>query len=269
MPVEPAKHACLEMKHTLEQSSPAGGPRRVEKRIVVIHSYVCLTAAVKTRQTQADTAARLLDAAERLFGELGYDGVGMRALAQEAKVNLAAATYHFGSKKALFLETFLRRLRAVNEARLKLLDQASAASANPVLAVETILDCLMRPSFEMGLAHPAFGELLARTLGSPPPFLQPELQREMEPNVRVFIAALERALPGLPEAVLRLRLMMSMGPLLMLTVQMGKARGARRQAQDAQVLREVVRFAASGMESAPAGADARHLMRLLRAGQPR
>jgi len=32
----------------------------------------------------ASTAQRLLDAAERLFGEHGYNGVGMRALAQAA-----------------------------------------------------------------------------------------------------------------------------------------------------------------------------------------
>ena len=41
------------------------------------------------------TAQKLLDTAERLFGEHGYSGVGMRALAQAAKVNLAATTYHF------------------------------------------------------------------------------------------------------------------------------------------------------------------------------
>jgi AcrR family transcriptional regulator len=55
---------------------------------------------------------RLLDSAERLFGEHGYNGVGMRALAERAQVNLAATTYHFGSKKALYVETFLRRFRA-------------------------------------------------------------------------------------------------------------------------------------------------------------
>jgi len=37
----------------------------------------------------------------------------MRALADHAHVNLAATTYHFGSKKTLYVETFLRRFRAV------------------------------------------------------------------------------------------------------------------------------------------------------------
>ena len=42
------------------------------------------------KHNSAGTAQRLLDSAERLFGEHGYNGVGMRALAQHAKVNLAA-----------------------------------------------------------------------------------------------------------------------------------------------------------------------------------
>jgi len=37
---------------------------------------------------EQETVQRLLDTAERLFGEHGYDGVGMRILAAEAKVNL-------------------------------------------------------------------------------------------------------------------------------------------------------------------------------------
>jgi hypothetical protein len=49
----------------------------------------------KTIRANVDkqTTERLLDAAERLFAEHGYDGVGMRALAEEAGVNLGAALH--------------------------------------------------------------------------------------------------------------------------------------------------------------------------------
>lgn len=220
---------------------------------------------MKKRQTQGDTAARLLDAAERLFGEQGYDAVGMRALAQEAKVNLAAATYHFGSKKALFVETFLRRLRAVNGARIRMLDEASDRSRAP--DVETILDCLMRPPFQMGLEHPAFGALLARTMGDPPPFLHAVLRQEMEPNTQRFVAALKQALPHLSDGLLRFRVALAMGPLLMLTTQMSLRR-TRNAAQDEGVLKEVIRFAASGMTSPPAGADEAQMKRLMQMKPP-
>lgn len=47
----------------------------------------------------------LLKAAERLFIERGYQAVSTRDLAEEAKVNLGAIQYHFGSKAGLFVET--------------------------------------------------------------------------------------------------------------------------------------------------------------------
>jgi AcrR family transcriptional regulator len=55
----------------------------------------------------------LLDTAERLFDEHGYDA-GMRALAEEAKVNLGTAIYHYSSEEALCIKTFMRRFRPAN-----------------------------------------------------------------------------------------------------------------------------------------------------------
>lgn len=212
-----------------------------------------------------DTAQRLLDAAERLFGAHGYSGVGMRALAQAAKVNLQAATYHFGSKKGLYLETFLRRFRVVNSERLRLLEEAQDRAAGEPLDVEVIVDCMMRPPFSVGLAHPAFSELLSRTLVSPPPFLHAVLRREMEPNLAVFLGALQRALPRMPESVLKLRMLLATGPIVMFTQQMGRMVTKRDSAREEAVLKELVRFASGGLLSAPVSLDAEHVRRL----QPR
>src|ERR1039457_3856450 len=96
---------------------------------------------------ERETTERLLDTAERLFGEHGYDGVGMRLLADEANVNLGAATYHFGSKEALYIETFMRRFRPTNAERLQLLREAEAEAEGRPLAVERIVDCMIRPPF--------------------------------------------------------------------------------------------------------------------------
>jgi len=82
------------------------------------------------------TVPRLLDTAERLFGELGYDGVGMRMLADEAKVNLGAATYHYGSKEALYIETFMRGFRPVNAERLRLFQDAETQAGGKPVSVE-------------------------------------------------------------------------------------------------------------------------------------
>ena len=57
-----------------------------------------------------DTRERILDAAEHLFMEHGYDGTSMRQITGDAAVNLAAVNYHFGSKESLMQEVFRRRL---------------------------------------------------------------------------------------------------------------------------------------------------------------
>ena len=50
------------------------------------------------------TRRRILAAASELFAERGFHGTTMRDIAERARVNLAAAHYHFGSKQALYLE---------------------------------------------------------------------------------------------------------------------------------------------------------------------
>jgi AcrR family transcriptional regulator len=201
---------------------------------------------------ERETAEHLLDAAERLFGEHGYDGVGMRMLAEEAKVNLGAATYHFGSKQALYVETFMRRFRPTNAARLKLLREAQAEAKGGRLPAEKVVDCMVRPPFLLRFEHPGFHALLARNLFMPPPFLHAAIHREMEPNMEVFIAALHRSLPEVPEDLLRLRIMFGMAALLMVAMPAGNARPARNHKLEESILKELVRFIAAALQSEPA-----------------
>ncbi len=51
---------------------------------------------------KGDTAARILEAADALLGERGYDGVSMRDIARRAGVNKALVFYHWKSKEDLF-----------------------------------------------------------------------------------------------------------------------------------------------------------------------
>jgi AcrR family transcriptional regulator len=64
---------------------------------------------------------RILDAAEALFAERGYDGVTLRQIASEARVDVALASYHFGKKLDLFNAVFERRADALNRSRLEAL----------------------------------------------------------------------------------------------------------------------------------------------------
>lgn len=52
----------------------------------------------------ADTREALLASARRLFARRGYDGTSIRAITADAGANLGAVTYHFGSKRALYVQ---------------------------------------------------------------------------------------------------------------------------------------------------------------------
>jgi len=202
-------------------------------------------------QVRPATSDKLLDAAERLFAEHGYDGVGMRALADEAGVNLNAATYHFGTKEKLYIETFMRRFRSVSAGRLDLLRQAEAKARGKGLAVETIVECLMRPPFQAVLDHPHFPALLARNLFLPPSFLRDILEAELQPSLEPFVRALARALPRLPPPLLMVRLMFSGGSLLMFAAHQGGAERRKRihPTLVEVIFRELVRFVSIGLRA--------------------
>ncbi|MEO8847906.1 MAG: helix-turn-helix domain-containing protein, partial [Casimicrobiaceae bacterium] len=81
------------------------------------------------RRAPSATKERILDAAEHLFMQLGFDATSLRAITGDAEVNLAAANYHFGSKEELFEAVLTRRLDPMNQRRLALLTEYEYASA--------------------------------------------------------------------------------------------------------------------------------------------
>jgi AcrR family transcriptional regulator len=58
---------------------------------------------------KTDKKDHILDVAERVFAEHGFDGASTRLISGEAGVNMAMLNYYFGSKEGLFLAVFERR----------------------------------------------------------------------------------------------------------------------------------------------------------------
>ena len=59
---------------------------------------------------KSDKKDHILDVAERVFSDLGFDGSSTRMISGEAGVNMAMLNYYFGSKEGLFLAVFDRKL---------------------------------------------------------------------------------------------------------------------------------------------------------------
>jgi AcrR family transcriptional regulator len=75
---------------------------------------------------------RLLDAAEKLFCQKGYDGTSVRDLTMEAHCNVAAVNYYFGGKDKLYLEMFNRQMQAIVELQSGTIEK-HLSSRNPTL----------------------------------------------------------------------------------------------------------------------------------------
>ena len=149
-----------------------------------------------------DTRVRILDAAEALFTEQGFEATTLRQITGAAEVNLAAVNYHFGSKEELIREVFRRRLTWLNQRRLQELDRLEAEAAGGPLKPSQILEVFFGVALKMAAdtsgGGRAFLRLLGRTYSKPSEFVRGFLAEEYAAVINRFKAALIKALPGVP-----------------------------------------------------------------------
>jgi AcrR family transcriptional regulator len=81
---------------------------------------------VKTDKEKVDKKESILDAAEKLFSEMGYDGTSTRMIAAKARVNMAMLNYYFGSKDGLYKSVLERCLEIFDQDSSILNDQDSS-----------------------------------------------------------------------------------------------------------------------------------------------
>lgn len=60
-----------------------------------------------------DKKLEILFVAERLFANEGFDGTSIRAIAKEAKINIAMVSYYFGSKEKLLEAIVIYRIEGM------------------------------------------------------------------------------------------------------------------------------------------------------------
>ncbi|MGH8689492.1 MAG: TetR/AcrR family transcriptional regulator [Burkholderiales bacterium] len=163
---------------------------------------------------QHETRTRLLDAAEELFMQHGFEATSMRLLTAKAGVNLAAVNYHFGSKHALIEAVFRRRLDPMNTARITELERLEA---NGTPSPEAIIRAFVGPSLR--LVEDARGggrnfiRLLGRTYTEPAKTVRALIGQMYAPAMERYKAALERALPQMPRDELVWRMHFMFGTL--------------------------------------------------------
>src|ERR1700751_4545248 len=163
------------------------------------------------------TQRRILDAAEALFMEHGFEATSLRQITAAAAGNLAAVHYHFGSKEELFEAVLRRRLDPMNQERLALLTRFEHESAPKPLSCEKILAAMIIPALRLARDPERGGKnflrLLGRAYADPAPFIRRFLSEQYALMIARFKAAFRRALPQLPKKELSWRLHFIMGAL--------------------------------------------------------
>lgn len=160
-----------------------------------------------------DTKQRILDAAERLFAEQGFDATSLRAVTSAAGTNLAAVNYHFGSKAALLPAVIGRILEPVCARQVGLLDDLEAREQAPT--IEQLLEAFTGPIIELfqpGDRGPTLARLFARIMGDPGDTMQRMALGQVREAERRYAGAFARALPHVPAPELWWRFR-SVGPV--------------------------------------------------------
>lgn len=145
----------------------------------------------------ASTQRRLVDAAERLFGEHGYEGTSLRAVTELAGANVAAVNYHYGSKERLLRAVVARAMGPVNAERDRRLTALYAETGTP--AVEQIVRAFVEPAMNTSADQapilPGLARLIATVLLDPDPKIRQLFADEVDPVEGRYLDALWRALP--------------------------------------------------------------------------
>jgi AcrR family transcriptional regulator len=158
------------------------------------------------QEARETTRQRLLDAAERLFAEHGFEGTPVRDITTAADCNVAAVNYHFGSKDKLYLAVFQRRFAALREQRISSIENAMVAAGDEAtleLLVETFTTAFLEPLVTESHG-PMLMELFSREMMSPHLPQQVFAKEMIRPVQDALLRALQTVCPGLAEEAARL-----------------------------------------------------------------
>ena len=99
--------------------------------------------------------ALILDAAEKLFAQRGRNGVTIRAVASEAKVDPALVHYYFEDIDGVFHAVFQRKSVDINAIRNRAMDGYLAEHSGN-LTIEGVFDVFLRPVFQAIAENPKY-----------------------------------------------------------------------------------------------------------------
>ncbi|RFP85950.1 TetR/AcrR family transcriptional regulator [Rhodobacteraceae bacterium 63075] len=199
-------------------------------------------------QRSLATRQRILDAAEQVFADRGFDGATIRDIAELADEPVGLVHHHGGGKKNLFQQTVVRRAEALSCARMNALDSAREQGA---LTLEAVLSAFVRPLFDLAMTEPrwrSYAHLVA--------FVSTDKRwkdisaRHFDPTAQVFMEEMRGLLPQASRPwVAESFVYCVSSTLALMTSQQRIASLSAEPSYEADQIAHLVRFCAAGLHA--------------------
>ncbi|WP_440874212.1 TetR/AcrR family transcriptional regulator [Thalassotalea sp. PLHSN55] len=162
------------------------------------------------------TKDKILDAAEALFAEHGFNGTSLREITSKAEVNLAAVNYHFGSKKELIKAVMSRYMNKLSPLLAVALGDICQQEQQPTLTevLTAFIDPLLALNELKENGTSNFLQLLGRGYTDSQGFLRWFLTTQYPEVISLFVEAVQKAYPELSAEDMFWRLHFTMGTVV-------------------------------------------------------
>jgi AcrR family transcriptional regulator len=198
---------------------------------------------------------RLLDAAEGLFCEHGFEGTSVRDIAAAAGCNIASVNYYFGGKEKLYLEVWRRHFNLMRQARIASIDRVmSKQGGEPSLEelLASYADAFVEPLVDKHTGG-RFIKLMAREMVDRHLPQNIFLEEMIIPVMTALQQALIKICPGLSEVNARLAILSVVGQLVHTicaeTMLEQSNYPEMPKFELAEVIRHIVKFSAAGIRA--------------------
>jgi len=200
------------------------------------------------------TKTKILDAADILFADKGFNGTSLREITSLAEVNLAAVNYHFGSKKELIKAVMSRYMNELSPRLESSLNAVCLEEGKPTLieVFSAFIEPLLHLNSFKDNGTSTFLQLLGRGYTDSQGFLRWFLTTQYPGVFTYFTQAVRKAYPELSAEEIFWRLHFTMGTIVF-TMSSSDAlidiaqNDFDRQVDIAGVIKHVIPYVAAGV----------------------
>jgi AcrR family transcriptional regulator len=137
---------------------------------------------------------KILDAAGDVFGRVGYKAATIREICRAAGVNVASINYYFGGKEDLYRTVVMDLISRAFERYP--IDEGTDGQSSPEDRLRAFVHGVLRRLLSPGglSGYPGKGQLVARELADPSPFMDDMVNEFIRPTAAVLSAIVSELL---------------------------------------------------------------------------